>query len=506
VTDRETPPGTPIVPRWEWRTFGESFGTADATLDSLGPGRVVESDEVYLLSLHGDASVKVRDDLMDVKELQQTGDDGLELWKPVMKAAFPLAADDVASVYGALNVPVPRLERAAYSLDEVERELIDVAPALRAVRVHKLRRRYVIDECMVEVTDLTAEGASTRTVDVESPDPELVTATIAKLGLAGRSNVCLAKGLKALLGFGARRYAVIDVGTNSVKFHVAERRADGQLVTIIDRAEVTRLGEGLAESGRLADEAVTRTVAAIVAMIDEAIAQRVDGISAVGTAGLRRAPNRDALLDAVEAERGIHVEVITGEEESRLAYLAATSALPAHQGSLVVFDSGGGSTQFTFGESQLIDERFSLDVGAVIEAERYGLEGEVSGEELEQALAGIAADFDRLAGRPRPDAIVAIGGTATNLAAVKHGLAQYDPDVVHGTVLDLAEVDRQIELYRARDAEGRREVVGLQPARAEVILAGACIVRTILTTLDHTSLTVSDRGLRHGVMIDRYGG
>ena len=93
----------------------------------------------------------------------------------------------------------------------------------------------------------------------------------------------------------------------------------------------------------------------------------------------------------------------------------------------------------------------------------------------------------------------------TNLAAVKHGLAAYDPDVVQGTRLDRAEVDRQIELYRTRTAEERRSVVGLQPGRAEVILAGACVVRTVLTKLGSDSLAVSDRGLRHGLIVDRFG-
>ena len=101
--------------------------------------------------------------------------------------------------------------------------------------------------------------------------------------------------------------------------------------------------------------------------------------------------------------------------------------------------------------------------------------------------------------------VIAIGGTATNLAAVKHGLARYDPEVVQGTVLDLAEVDRQIERYRTPDAEERRQIVGLQPARAEVILAGACIVRTILDKLQHESLIVSDRGVRHGLFMERFG-
>ena len=98
-----------------------------------------------------------------------------------------------------------------------------------------------------------------------------------------------------------------------------------------------------------------------------------------------------------------------------------------------------------------------------------------------------------------------MGGALTNLAAVRHGLATYDSDVVHGTVLDRAEIDRQITLYRTRTADQRREIVGLQPGRAEVILAGACIVRTVLDKLSCDELTVSDRGLRHGLILERFG-
>jgi exopolyphosphatase/guanosine-5'-triphosphate,3'-diphosphate pyrophosphatase len=98
-----------------------------------------------------------------------------------------------------------------------------------------------------------------------------------------------------------------------------------------------------------------------------------------------------------------------------------------------------------------------------------------------------------------------MGGAVTNITAVKLGLASYDPDAVQGAVLDRAEIDRQIELYRSRDADARRGTVGLQPKRADVILAGACIVRTIMEKLGQQTLTVSDRGLRHGLLIDRFG-
>jgi exopolyphosphatase/guanosine-5'-triphosphate,3'-diphosphate pyrophosphatase len=98
-----------------------------------------------------------------------------------------------------------------------------------------------------------------------------------------------------------------------------------------------------------------------------------------------------------------------------------------------------------------------------------------------------------------------MGGAITNMTAVMLGLETYDPDAVHGSVLTSGEVDRQIELYRSSDAEARRAIVGLQPKRADVILAGAIVVRTVMDKLGAAALTVSDRGLRHGVLVERFG-
>jgi exopolyphosphatase / guanosine-5'-triphosphate,3'-diphosphate pyrophosphatase len=120
-------------------------------------------------------------------------------------------------------------------------------------------------------------------------------------------------------------------------------------------------------------------------------------------------------------------------------------------------------------------------------------------------MDAIGADLSRLDGRPRPDALVGMGGAITNITAVKHQMVEYDPDIVQGTVLDATELDRQITLYRERDADARRQIPGLQPKRAEVILAGALVVRTVMRKLDQSSLTVSDRGLRHGVLAERFG-
>jgi len=300
-------------------------------------------------------------------------------------------------------------------------------------------------------------------------------------------------------------YAVIDVGTNSVKFHVAERLEDGSWRTLGDRAEVTRLGEGIAETGDIAPAAIARTVEAIAGMTDEARQHGASALVAVGTMGLRSAQNSDEFIAQVRERSGVTIEVIPGEEEGRLAYVAAKAGLGLTEGSVVVFDTGGGSTQFTFGHGSVVDEQFSLNVGAVRLTTELGLGGPVTREQLDEALVAIAGEFGRLDGVPSPDALVGMGGAITNMTAVMLGLAPYDPDVVQGTVLSRTAVDRQIELYRAYDVEARRQIVGLQSKRADVILAGACVVRTVMDKLGWDVLSVSDRGLRHGVLLERFG-
>jgi exopolyphosphatase/guanosine-5'-triphosphate,3'-diphosphate pyrophosphatase len=493
-----------IVPRWEWRTFGESFGAAEELLAQGGTGRVQESDEVYLVSEESDSSVKVRDDLMDVKRLEAVDGNGLEQWRPVLKSSFPLAARDVATVLDALGVPARDLGRDEYALEQLVGELVRPDPALADVAVHKRRVHYELGGCMAEVSEVSAGGRSARTIAVEAEDPALVIAAVRELQLADRPNVCLARGLKTLIGFEPVCFAVIDVGTNSVKLHVGERRAGDAWRTVVDRSEVTRLGEGLHETGRLQPEPLRRTADAIVGMVEESRAAGAAEIAAVATAGMRIAENSAQLIDTVSERCGVGVEVISGEEEARLAYAGATAELDVATGDRVVFDTGGGSTEFTLGRQTIVEERFSVDVGAAPLTERFGLDGVASEEQVEQALAAIGGELGRLSGWPKPAALVGLGGALTNLAAVSHALATYDPDVVQGTLLDRTEIDRQIELYRTRTADERREIVGLQPKRAELILAGACIVRTVLDRLHCEELTVSDRGLRHGLLVERF--
>ena len=492
-----------IVPRWEWRTFGARFGIAEARFAALTPGPTQESEEVYFLGGGAGAIVKVRDALMDVKLLREVNADQLERWEPVMKQPFPLPAADAANVFAALGLPAPVLARAAYALDQFTTELCPLGP-LRPVKVRKRRTRYTVEGCTAELSDIWANDKPSRTIAIESENPAAVVAAVAAVGLTGYVNTNYPRGLQALLDGAPERYAVIDVGTNSVKLHVAERVAGGWRA-VADRAELTRLGEGLDAAGEIAPEAAARTADAIAEMADEARRSGARAIAAAGTAGLRIARNGGLVADQIRTRTGVSVIIVTGEEESRLAYLAVKAGLGVPAGSLVVFDTGGGSSQFTFGEGDRVDERFSVNVGAARYTERFGLDRAVRPETLRDAMATIAADLARLDGRTPPDALVAMGGAVTNLAAVSHAMTTYDPDIIQGTVLGRTEIDRQIELYCASDADARRSITGLQPKRAEVILAGACIVRTVMEKLGAETLTVSDRGLRHGMLAERFG-
>jgi exopolyphosphatase/guanosine-5'-triphosphate,3'-diphosphate pyrophosphatase len=191
-----------IVPRWEWRAFAASFGDADRRLSELPPAQVQESDELYFLSPHCDASVKVRDGRMDLKVLEQVDAHGLEQWRPAMKAAFPLAEADVATVSAALHVaPLP--SGNAYALEALQSALTQPSRGVRAVSVHKERRRYAVGGCLAEMTELVVDGRPTRTVAVESEDPAGVWAAVGELGLQQRENLSYPRGLKRLLGMSA---------------------------------------------------------------------------------------------------------------------------------------------------------------------------------------------------------------------------------------------------------------------------------------------------------------
>ena len=290
-----------IIPRWEWPTFDQDFGGAEERLTALAPEKVQKSEELYLLAAGTDANVKIRDQLLDIKILEQVNADGLEQWRPVLKAPFPLPASAVDSLRQALGLPAGSAADEGMTLERLLAELTASDGPVRTVYVGKARTRYHVQGCVAERTEVIVDGAVLRTIAIEDEDPNKVISAVRAMGLAHFPNISYPKGLRQVIGLPGKgtapitRQAVIDVGTNSVKFHVGELREDGIWTTIVDRAEVTQLGEGISESGAIAQAAIERTVEAIAGMTAEAARLDASGMTAVGTMGLRHRPQQQGI-------------------------------------------------------------------------------------------------------------------------------------------------------------------------------------------------------------------
>lgn len=299
----------------------------------------------------------------------------------------------------------------------------------------------------------------------------------------------------------AEKKAVIDIGTNSIKFCLAEGGGRGGYTVVKDTSDIARLGEGLNDTGRISTEALERNSQSVAAFAEEAKAAGADEIVAVGTMVLRTAKNADDFVARVKGLCGVTVRILPGEEEAQLSYAAVMSGMEdAASADLMTMDTGGGSTEFAFSKAGTLVKKISLNVGAVRFTEQYLSQMPVPAEKLAEARTEIKKELEE-GGVAGPAAfLVGMGGTVTSMASVKHKMAVYDPNVIQGSSLSLDDVKTQIADYAGKTLEQRCEIVGLQPKRADVILAGACIVEAVLELTGAPCLTVSDRSLRHGLL------
>jgi exopolyphosphatase/guanosine-5'-triphosphate,3'-diphosphate pyrophosphatase len=303
------------------------------------------------------------------------------------------------------------------------------------------------------------------------------------------------------------RFATIDGGTNSVLLLVADRQADGRFVAVLERAEITRLGRGVDATLRLSSEGMDETLRVLSGFAAEARGLGAEEIAVSATSAARDAQNGSEFLAAAKARAGVTVEIISGEEEARLSFTAVRSQLQGKvTPGLVVIDIGGGSTELIYGGGDgSIDFRRSFDVGSVRMTERF-VKADGLDEATQEALRRVLAD----AFAPAPVAhvgatVVGVAGTVTTLYAVAHAIDPYDAARVEGGELKLEELRALRRRLWAMSLDERRGLPGLQPKRADVIPAGALILECALERLSVRSCLVSDRGLRWGLLAQRFG-
>jgi exopolyphosphatase/guanosine-5'-triphosphate,3'-diphosphate pyrophosphatase len=189
-----------IIPRWEWRTFTKDLGKAGENIRKFPEGKTRESSEVYILSEVSMDNTKVRDDLMDIKTLQQVNEDRLEQWLPIMKGTFPLPVADIEKVFKCFKVALPKFGRSEYTFQQYLDEVIMPSKLLKAVNVLKKRTGFTINNCIVEIAEVKVEDKWIKTAAVEMEDPALVIKTVRELGLDAFPNINYLRGLKNLVG------------------------------------------------------------------------------------------------------------------------------------------------------------------------------------------------------------------------------------------------------------------------------------------------------------------
>lgn len=303
-----------------------------------------------------------------------------------------------------------------------------------------------------------------------------------------------------------KRLAAVDIGTNTILCVIAELTENGHIAVLDDLAEITRLGQDVDRTGRIHPEGEQRSLEVLRRYVARCRELGVEEIVAGGTSALRDARNSGAVRARFKQELGIEVRVLSGEEEAGYSYLAVHRGLELGSQELLVIDIGGGSTEFIWGKDSAVDRMRSLDMGSVRLTERFLRSDPVRAEECDAMIRAIDGAINTLGKNHRArefSTLVGIAGTFTTLAAVEKRLLRYSHGEVHGSVLTLDEVRRQVRLYREKTIAERKQIAGLEPKRADVILAGAWLIERIMSLLGVERVIVSDQGVRYGLLHER---
>lgn len=282
------------------------------------------------------------------------------------------------------------------------------------------------------------------------------------------------------------KVAAVDIGTNSVRLLIADTGAGGTHA-LTRLVAVTRLGEGVDNSGILTDSAMERTVHVLARYGEVASAEGATAV-AVATSAVRDAANREEFLQRATAVLGVRPRLLSGAEE---ADMSRRGAAEGWRRPLAVIDVGGGSTEFSFSSG----DAYSIDIGSVRLTERHLPTRPAAEAQVTVAMCHVAGLMSRIEVAVPPVTVLGVGGTFTSLAAIHLDLDAYDPDVVHGTKLEEEVLGRQVERLASMTVEETAGIPSLDPGRAPVLLGGAIVALQAVRRLRTGSVTVSEHDL-----------
>lgn len=303
----------------------------------------------------------------------------------------------------------------------------------------------------------------------------------------------------------ARRAAAVDLGTNTVRLLVGERIGGGRFKAIHAAQKVTRLGEGLGSSGLISPDAARRTLEVLEEFAAAWGRLEVERVRIAATAAVRESSNGEVFARQVLEAVGVGLSVLSGEEEARLTALGVSEGLGGLPDEGVIFDIGGGSTEFIGLKSGRPTRIVSLPVGVVKGREAFLSRDPVDPEEL-RTLSAYLTDAVVPARHsmetPTGSTLIGTAGTVTTLAAIDLKLERYEAERVNGHLLTESAVRRLLDALASMSLDERRAIAVMEPGREDLIVAGAALTRVIMEVFGSSSLIVSEYGLREGLVLD----
>lgn len=288
-----------------------------------------------------------------------------------------------------------------------------------------------------------------------------------------------------------RHLAVIDIGTNSARMLIF-RNDQGKLVRVNKSVRYTRMGQGVNQTGRLHPDAEKRNIEALEEYKQIAADYAVEDFYLFGTSAMRDAENTAAYLDAVKEKLGFEIEVISGEAEAELGFVGVSQCF---EEKILIFDIGGGSTEFIYGKDNEIKRMMSINLGCVRCTEEFIFSDPPTFQELERMNEKIYAEFEKRTRGflpTKPYKLIGIGGTATSLSTIKQELKTYCSEMVHESTISKDELEHIIDSLANKTIKERQNMVGLEAKRADIILAGAFLLLNIFKITGENSFTVCD--------------
>jgi exopolyphosphatase/guanosine-5'-triphosphate,3'-diphosphate pyrophosphatase len=301
------------------------------------------------------------------------------------------------------------------------------------------------------------------------------------------------------------RYAAIDIGSNSLRMEAAEVTPDDPPKILASEREVTRLGESVFRTGKVSAEAISLVCKVLSGMAQQYRRLEVVGVRAVATSAIRDAGNQDEFLARASEAAGTPIEIISGQEESRLIHLGVQSRWPHSKQRLLIIDVGGGSAEIINSESGHMREAVSKPLGAVRLTEVFLKTDPPPARDLhrmEDYIEEKLAAAMRRIGRRRWDRVIATSGTASALVCAVNRVSQAKIDKADRLRASAAQIRQLYQDLCTLPLEGRRKIIGIGPKRAEIIVAGAAVLSRFLQDLQLPSFYYCSAGLRDGIIAD----